>query len=127
MDDDVRGRRPRDRARDHLVAGSDAEGEQREVERRGARRDGEDVPCAEILAEALLELGGAGAGREPARAERLGDGRDLLVADRRRLEREEGRPRRPLRDRLHAAEAYSVPPRYLLATRASSPGATSGV
>src|SRR5207244_12523574 len=112
-------RRPCDRAREHLVAGTDAEREHREMERRGAGRHGEDVPRAEVLAEALLELGGAGAGREPARAERLLHCRDLLLADRGRLEREEGRPRRPLRDRLHAAEAYSVPSRELLATRAS--------
>ena len=38
VDDDVRRRRPRDRGRDHLVAGPDAERDEREVHRGRARR-----------------------------------------------------------------------------------------
>ena len=95
--DHVRRRRPGDRRGDHLVAGADAEREQREVHRRRARGDGEDVLGLEVRGEALLEQGGAGAGRQPARAERLRDGGDLLLPHRRRLEAERGSTTRPHR------------------------------
>ena len=52
----------------------------------------EHVLRLEVLAHPRLELGRARAGRQPAGAERLGDGLDLLLADRRRLEREEVGP-----------------------------------
>ena len=42
----------------------------------------------EVRGQPLLEQRSARTGREPARAERLGDGGDLLLADRRRLEAE---------------------------------------
>ena len=70
--------------------GPDADGEQREMERGGAGRDGEHVLGLDVLGEAPLELGRARAGRQPARAKRLRDGRDLLLADRGRLESEHG-------------------------------------
>src|SRR6516165_6837377 len=58
---------------------------------------------------ALLEQGRARAAGEPAGAQRLGDGRDLLVADRRRLEAEHGfASRRELR---HRPRTESSPPR----------------
>ena len=91
VDDHVRGRGPGERAGDHLVAGADPERDEREVERRGARRDREHVLRLEVVAHARLELGRARAGRQPARAERLGDGLDLGLGDRGRLEREEFR------------------------------------
>ena len=88
--DDVGGRRPGDRRRDHLVAGPDAERDQRHVERRRAGRDRERVLRADILGEPPLELRRPRPGRQPARPERLGDSLDLLVPDRRGLEGEEG-------------------------------------
>ena len=86
VDDHVRGRRPGDRRRDHLVAGPDAERDEREVQRGRARGDREHVLRLEVLGHPLLEQRGARPGRQPAGAERLGDGGDLLLADRGRLE-----------------------------------------
>ena len=70
--------------------GPDAERDEREVHRGRARGDGEHVLRPDVLGEAPLELLGARAGRQPAGADRVGDGGDLLVADRGRLEAEEG-------------------------------------
>ena len=92
--DHVRGRGPRDRARDHLVAGTDADREQRQVERRGAGGDGEHVLGLEVCGHALLEQRGPRAGRQPAGAQRLDDRGDLLLPDRGRLEAELGATRR---------------------------------
>jgi hypothetical protein len=89
VDDHVCGRGPGDRRRDHLVPGPDPEREEREVHRRGSGGDGERVLRADVLREAALELLGPRAGRQPARADRIGDGRDLLVPDGGRLEPEE--------------------------------------
>ena len=86
--DHVRGRRPGDRARDHLVARADVERKQRKVHRGRARGDGEHMLGLEVLGHAALELGCPRAGREPARAHRLGNRRDLLLADRRWLKAE---------------------------------------
>ena len=86
VDDHVRGRRPGDRRRDHLVAGLDPERDERQVHRRRAGRDREHVLRLEVLGHPLLEQRRLRAGRQPAGAERLGDGLDLLLADRRRLE-----------------------------------------
>jgi hypothetical protein len=72
------------------VAGADPAGGQRQVQRGRARRDGKHVLGIEIVAHARLELGGAWSRRQPARTERLGDRLDLVLADRRRLERQEG-------------------------------------
>ena len=88
VDDHVRGRGPRDRRRDHLVAGLDPERDEREVHRRRAGGDGEHVLRLEVLGHPLLEQRRPRAGRQPAGAERLGDRLDLLLADRRRLEAE---------------------------------------
>ena len=90
VDDHVRRRGPGDRRRDHLVAGPDTERDERQVERRGARGDGEHVLCLEVVAHAGLELGRARSRRQPARPQRLRDGVDLRFGDRRGLEREEG-------------------------------------
>jgi hypothetical protein len=88
VDDDVGRRRPGDRGRDHLVARPHADREQREVERRRSGGHRQHVLGLDELREAPLELGRARSGRQPARAQRLGDRLDLLVADRRRLETE---------------------------------------
>ncbi len=50
--------------------------------------DREHVLRLEVLGHPLLEQRRLGPGRQPAGAERLGDGLDLLLADRRRLEAE---------------------------------------
>ena len=78
-----------------------AERDEREVHRRRAGGDRQRVLGARVLGEAALELGGARPGRQPARADRVGDGGDLLVADRRRLEAEEGLPSRRQLGRGH--------------------------
>ena len=91
--DHVRRRGPGDRARDHLVARADADREQRQVERRRARGDGEDVLGLEVGGHPLLEQRGPRPGRQPARAQGLGDGGDLLLPDRGRLEAEPGATR----------------------------------
>ena len=69
--DHVRGRRPGDRGRDHLVTGPDSEGDERQVQRGGSGRDRQHVLGLEVLREAALELGGPRPGRQPAGAERL--------------------------------------------------------
>jgi hypothetical protein len=89
VDDHVRRRRPRDRRRDHLVSGADPERDEREMHRRGPGRDGKGVRRADVVGEAALELLRPRAGGQPARADRVGNGRDLLVADGGRLEPEE--------------------------------------
>ena len=90
VDNHVRRRRPGDRRRDHLVARPDADRERGKVESGRPGRDGERVLRSCVLGEALLELGRARPRRQPARAQGLGDGRDLLLPDRRRLEAEKG-------------------------------------
>ena len=70
--------------------GSTPTGEQGEMERGGAGRDGEHVLGLDELREAPLELRRFRPGRQPARAKRLRNGLDLLLADRGRLEAEHG-------------------------------------
>ena len=91
MDDHVRRGRPGDRRGDHLVAGPDAERDERQVQRRRAGGDGQCVLDAEVLLERGLELARLGAAGEPAGAQRRDDLVDLLVVDRGRLEAEERR------------------------------------
>ena len=67
--------------------------EQREVERGRARGDREHVLGLEVGGHPLLEQRGPRAGRQPARAQRLDDGGDLLLPDRGRLEAEPGATR----------------------------------
>jgi hypothetical protein len=93
VDDHVRGCRPGDRARDDLVAGAHSECDEREMECCRPRREREHVLRLEVLGEPPLQLGGAGAGGEPARANGLGDRLDLLLAHGRGLEAEERLPR----------------------------------
>ena len=54
---------------------------QGEVHRRRAGGERDDVLGLEVRGHALLEQRGARAGRQPAGAQRLGDGLDLLLAD----------------------------------------------
>ena len=70
--------------------GPTPEREQRQVHRRGSRRDRQRVLCTDVLGEATLELGRGRPRRQPARAEGLGDGSDLLLADGGGLKAEEG-------------------------------------
>ena len=96
--DHVRRRGPGDRRGDHLVTGADAERQQREVHRRRAGADREDVLDLEVRGEPLLEERRPRTGRQPAGAERLRDCGDLLLPHRRRLEAERRstpRPHRP--------------------------------
>ena len=92
--DHVRGRRPRDRRRDHLVARPNAEREQREMHRRGPGRDRDHLVRLEKRRQPPLQLRRLRPGRQPAGAQRLGDCGDLLVTDRRRLEAERRRAAR---------------------------------
>ena len=88
VDDDVRRRRPGDRARDDLVAWPDAGRDECEVHGRRAGRDGERVTRACVLGETSLELGRARPAGQPPGAERLRDRLDLLLVDGGGLERE---------------------------------------
>ena len=90
VDDDVRGRGPGDRGRDHLVAGADAERDEREVHRRRPGGDARGRARPRSTRQRAARARGARPGRQPAGAQRLGDGGDLLLADRRRLEAEHG-------------------------------------
>ncbi len=89
MDDHVRGRRPGDRGRDHLVAGADPERDEGEVQGRCAGGDGEHVLRLQVLAHPGLQLGRPRSRRQPARSQGLCDGIDLRFGDRRGLERKE--------------------------------------
>ncbi len=106
MDDDVRGRRPGDRGRDHLVAGADLRGEQRQMERSRPGREGHGVLRTDVFGEAPLEFSGTRTGGNPAGLERLDDGLDLLGPDRRRLEAEQRLAAGPGSGRLHGCKAY---------------------
>ena len=70
------------------------------MEGGGARGERDGVPGADVVGEARLELGCPRAGRDPARAQRLDDRLDLLVADRGRLKAEQRLASRSRR--LHA-------------------------
>ena len=74
---------PRHGRGDHLVARADACRQQREVEARGAGRDGYGVGCADSACESFLEAADARAAGEPARAQAGGDLFDLFRPDRR--------------------------------------------
>ena len=84
-----------------IVAASESQ-----MERRRAGGERHRMLGADVLGEAPLELPGAGAGRDPAGLERLDDGLDLLGADRRRLEAEQGLAARSrVASRLHTGES----------------------
>ena len=74
---------PRHGCGDHLVARADACRQQREVEARGAGRDGHGVACADGACECFLEAADARAAGEPARAQAGSDLCDLFRPDRR--------------------------------------------
>ena len=88
LDDHVRGRRPGQRGRQHLVAGADPERDERQVHRGRAGRDRERMLDAAVGGELLLELRRERSGREPAGLERVQHVRALLVAERGRSEAE---------------------------------------
>jgi hypothetical protein len=91
VEDRVRGRDERKRRRDHLIAVGDADGTQREVQRRGAGGDRGGVTCADALGECLLERRDARAEGEMPRAEHLDDGGLLLRTEDRSRERDHAR------------------------------------
>ena len=80
------------------------------------------MPRADVAGEPPLELLGPRAGRQPARADRLGHGGDLLFPDGGRLEAEEGLATGS--DALHhrLAEGYATSPRDPARARAGPTG-----
>jgi hypothetical protein len=85
--DDVRRCTERHRRRHHLIAGTDAGRQQRQVQRRRAGVDGYGVMRAGVLLERPLESRHARTGGQPPGLERLDDFGDLGQPDRRRCER----------------------------------------
>ena len=81
--DAVRGRDERMADGDDFIAGLDADGQQRQMQGRGAVRNGAGVLGADKGGKSLFEAGDGGTLTHPSRAQRLGDGRNLLVAHRR--------------------------------------------
>ena len=79
--DDVRRRRERVRRHDHLVARLQSEREHREVQRGGARRDGERMFDVADPGDLGLELAHLRAHREHAALEDLGHLGELGLAD----------------------------------------------
>jgi len=73
---------------DHLVAGTDPESQQRQVECCSTGGAGDGVPGADIGGELLLEGDRLWPGGEPSGAEHAGDGLDLVLTDRRDVERD---------------------------------------
>ena len=67
--------------RDDLVARADARDAQRDFHRARARVEDAHRPAATILGQLRLERLHVGTGRDPARAQNLGDARDRLVVD----------------------------------------------
>ena len=78
---DVRGRRERVGGHEHLVAGIEVEGQHGDVQRRGARRDRDDVVDLAETGELALELGHLRAHREHPALEHLGHLGELGLAD----------------------------------------------
>ena len=74
--------------RDHLVAGPDAEGEQGQVQRRRAARDGAGVRRADVRGELLLEGRDLRPLRDPAGEDRPAGRRGLLLAQARAGDRD---------------------------------------
>jgi hypothetical protein len=77
-----RGRDEREGHGDHLVAGADAGGQQREVQGAGAGVDADALGRAAVRGELLLERGHLAAERELAALEHAEDGRVDLLLDR---------------------------------------------
>jgi hypothetical protein len=73
VNDDVGRGTEGERRRHHLVAGADAAGQQREMQRRGARVHGDGMRRPDIRREGLLELPDARTGGQPSRLERRDD------------------------------------------------------
>src|SRR5262249_42961947 len=59
---------------DHLITGTDARRQQREMERGGARRSRHGVADADSLGEQLLEVSDSGTLTDPPAGQHLGDG-----------------------------------------------------
>ena len=76
--------------RDHLVAAADAERDQRQMERAGRRIDREAVLRSGEAGDALGQLVGAGARRDPARLQRLEHETLLDLTDPRHRQRQKG-------------------------------------
>ena len=92
--DDVGGGAKGQCRNDHLVARPDAQRRQRNLQRRRAGADGDGVADPHIAGELSFESFDFGAGRQPAGSQRVDDLLDLLLADLREAEGQEGRPAR---------------------------------
>ena len=68
---------------DDFIAGLDADGQQRQMQGGGATRNGAGVRGVDISGKGLFEPRHGGTLADPTRTQRLGGGRDLLVAHRR--------------------------------------------
>src|SRR5262249_13735259 len=95
--DRVHGRDERERRRDHLVSRADSRGDEREVERRGARADRDDVRGADVRAEPLLEQLDERPVADPRPADRLPE--QLLLRAVEAREPEDDAVRRPAHER----------------------------
>ena len=91
VDGDVGRRAEGERRRDHLVARSDLERQQRQMQGRGARVQRQRMRRAGVGGKRRLELPYPRSGREPARLERGDDLVDLATADDRRRKAHGGR------------------------------------
>ena len=88
VQDRLRGGGERVGRDDDLVARSDAQALEREVERGGRAFTATACRAPDVRRERLLERGGPGAGGQPAGVEDLEDGGALLLADPRPVERD---------------------------------------
>ena len=86
---------------DHLVARPDLQRDERGVERGGARAERERARRLQVRGELRFEATGLGAGGDPARAQRVHDLGDLLLADERRGEGQKLRSSREWRAGSH--------------------------
>ena len=90
--DDVRGRAEGHRRHDHLVAGTDAERRQRDVQAGRARVQRHQRRRAEILLQLALEAPRLWTLRDPIAAQRIEDLFTLGVTERGRRKRKKGAP-----------------------------------
>src|SRR5581483_47529 len=92
LEHDVRGRDPRERRGDHLVARADAGEAQRDLQRDRAGDEAAHRAAAAVARERFLERLHLRAGSDPARAQHVRDAGDGRLVDRRPRERQECGP-----------------------------------